>query len=646
MVRTWGIGLRMTVFTLLGAGLILALVVGVSYVRARRLLESELRARAEQTALATTNSIDTIHASVEKIVLGNVSVLEHHVPGTAELYRMLRVTVRANPEILGAAIALAPAPAADGSTRYLAPYAYRAGADIATKDLGAANYAYDRWDWFVEPKRQAGPVWSEPYFDEGGGEALMVTYSAPVYAAGDKRRFAAVATSDISLEWLTELLAELPLGSGYAFVISRDGAFVSHPMHGLIMKQTVFGLADREGDESMREVGRRMLAGETGFVPYRSAMTGERGWLAFAPLRRSGGSLGLVFTESDIMAEVNTLSRASAWYGVAGLALLALMIRLIALSITRPIQRLEAATRALGAGDLDTPLPATRGDDEVSGLARAFESMRGSLIEHIEQLRETTAARERIEGELQTARSIQMGLVPKTFPPFPERTEFDLHALLEPAREIGGDYYDFFMPDDDHLCLAVCDVSGKGMPAALFMAVTRTLLRGLHEPGIGPSAWLSRLNDALAQDNDAAMFVTVFLAVIDLRDGSCRYARGGHNPPLVLRANGAVETLPTIDGPVVGVMERAEFAEATAVIEPGDTLFVYTDGVTEAMNEADEMFGMARTAAEVRRVANRDCGQLIADVRAALEQYADGAPQSDDITMLAFRLLTARDTRA
>ena len=643
MVRKWSIGLRMTVFTLLGAGLILALVVGVSYVRARRLLETELRARAEQTALATTNSIDTIHASVEKIVLGNTLVLGRGLPDVPGLYRMLDETVRANPEILGAAIALEPKRGPAGPTDYVAPYAYRSGGSIATKDLAEGDYAYDTWDWFTQPRQSANPVWSEPYFDVGGGDALMVTYSAPVFTDGDPNRFVAVATADISLEWLTDLLARLRLGSGYAFVISRTGAFVSHPMHNLIMNETIFTLADREKDQSVRDVGRRMLEGETGFVRYRSAMTGEPGWLAFAPLRRSGGSLGLVFTESDIMAQVVTLSRASIGYGAVGIVLLALIIRLIALSITRPIQRLEVATRTLGSGDLDTPLPACSGDDEISRLARAFESMRGSLREHVEQLRETTAARERIEGELQTARSIQMSLVPKTFPPFPDRPEFDLSALLEPAREIGGDYYDFFMPDDDHLCLAVCDVSGKGMPAALFMAVTRTLLRGLHEPGIAPSAWLSRLNEALALDNDAAMFVTVFLAVIDLRDGACTYARGGHNPPLVLRANGAVEILPTIDGPVVGVMEDAEFAEATTTIHPGDTLFAYTDGVTEAMDGADEMFGLDRTAAELSRVEGRSCEQLISDVRGALQAHAAGAPQSDDITMLGFRQLgTAR----
>lgn len=643
MIRTWGIGLRMTVFTLLGAGLILALVVGVSYVRARRLLESELRARAEQTALATTNSIDTIHASVEKIVLGNTLVLEHRMPDVPELYRMLEETVRANPEILGAAIALDPKHEPPAPAGYVAPYAYRSGSSIATKDLGEGDYAYDTWDWFTRPRSSANPVWSEPYFDVGGGDALMVTYSAPVFADGDPNRFVAVATADISLEWLTDLLARLRLGSGYAFVISRTGAFVSHPMHSMIMNETIFTVADRENDPSMRDVGRRMLGGETGFVRYHSIMTGEPGWLAFAPLRRSGGSLGLVFTEADMMSQVAALSHASAGYGAVGVILLALIIRLIALSITRPIQRLEAATRALGSGDLDTPLPACSGDDEISRLSRAFGAMRTSLKEHIEQLRETTAARERIESELQTARSIQMSLVPKTFPPFPDRPEFDLYALLEPAREIGGDYYDFFMPDDDHLCLAVCDVSGKGMPAALFMAVTRTLLRGLYEPGIGPASWIARLNGALAQENDAAMFVTVFLAVVNLKDGACVFARGGHNPPLLLRADGAVEALPAIDGPVVGVMEDAEFAEATTTIHPGDTLFAYTDGVTEAMDVADEMFGLERTAAELSRVEGRFCEQLIHDIRGALETHAGGAPQSDDITMLALRLLaTAR----
>lgn len=631
------IGPRLTILVLIGTGVVLAGILSVSYLRARRLLEAGLEARAQQTALAVTNEIDAIQAAAEKVALANVNALQHEIGDEAELYRLVRTAVETNPEIVGAAIALDPRTSADGTGRYSAPYAYRTDEGVATKDLGAGDYRYDHWDWFVLPRDRGVPVWSEPYFDVGGGDTLMVTYSAPVYADGVEADFEAIATVDISLEWLTRLLGELPLGNGYAFLISPQGAYVSHPMRSLIMKKTIFSVADEHQDEQLRDLGLRMVGGESGFVPYRSLLTDEVGWLAFAPVRRSGGSLGLVFARGDIMADVAALNRAVAAVGLAGFLLLGAVTLWISRSITAPLERLEVATATLGAGDLDAQLPTFPGDDEIAKLASSFETMRASLKDHIEQLRLTTAANERIESELEMARSIQMGLVPKTFPPFPEREDFDLYATLEPARQIGGDYYDFFMSDEQHICLAVADVSGKGMPAALFMAVTRTLLRALQEPGAGPATVLERLNDELARDNDAAMFVTIFFAMIDLVDGACTWARGGHNPPWVIRADGSVETLPTIRGPVAGVMEGAEFAEETLHLAPGDTLFAYTDGVTEAMNTGGELFGVERTEAVLREAHGESCQSLLARMRAAIAEHAGGAEQSDDITMLAFR---------
>jgi sigma-B regulation protein RsbU (phosphoserine phosphatase) len=641
MLAKLRVGPRLAILVLLGTGIVLAGILTVSYIRGRALLEEGLEARAEQTALAATNQIDAIQAAAEKIALANVNILAHDVPDEAELYRLVRTTVATNPEIMGAAIALNPASGEAAS--YSAPYAWRSGESIATKDLGEGGYAYDQWEWFTAPRDGRAPVWSEPYFDTGGGESLMVTYSAPVFSAADPRRFVAVATVDISLEWLTRMLGELPLGNGYAFLLSREGAFVSHPIRGLIMKQTIFSVADEHDDDALRELGRRMVAGESGFVPFRSVLTGRVGWVAFAPMQRSGGSLGLVFSRKDVTADVVALNHGVAAAGLIDFALLALVTLSIARTITRPLERLEVATTTLGDGDLEAELPAFPGDDEVARLAVSFGAMRDRLREHIEQLRITTAANERINSELEMARAIQMGLVPKTFPPFPERRDLDLHAILEPARQIGGDYYDFLMPDERHICIAVADVSGKGMPAALFMAVTRTLLRALYEPGAGPGAVLERLNDELARDNDAAMFVTIFFACIDLANGTCTWARGGHNQPFLLRADGEVEMLPATDGAVVGVMEGLRFAEGSVRLEAGDTLFVYTDGVTEAMSPADELFGNERTIAALQRCRGESCAGLLGCVREEIAAHAAGAEQSDDITMLAIRLLNLHD---
>jgi phosphoserine phosphatase RsbU/P len=260
------------------------------------------------------------------------------------------------------------------------------------------------------------------------------------------------------------------------------------------------------------------------------------------------------------------------------------------------------------------------------------------IVHNEERERSTAAQKERMEGELTVARDIQRGIVPSIFPPFPEREEFDLHASLESAREVGGDLYDFFLLDDDHLCFAIGDVSGKGVPASLFMAVTITLLRAVGHRVGAPDEALARLNAALCRGNDSAMFVTLFFGICDLRTGELEYANGGHPPPYIVRADGGVEELPRAHGVGLGVSERARYERVTATLEPGDALLLYTDGVTEAMSFDEDMFGPERLEGVLARGDGRlSADRLLEDVRAAVWDFAAGAEQYDDLTLLAFR---------
>ena len=252
--------------------------------------------------------------------------------------------------------------------------------------------------------------------------------------------------------------------------------------------------------------------------------------------------------------------------------------------------------------------------------------------------RVTAAQKERMEGELTVAREIQKSIVPSIFPPFPEREEFDLHASLESAREVGGDLYDFFLLDDDHLCLAIGDVAGKGVPASLFMAVTITLLRAVGHRVDAPEEVLERVNAPLCRDNDSAMFVTLFFAIYDVRTGALAYSCGGHLPPYVVRADGRVDALPRTRGIGLGISEGAVFRTETATLQPGDAILLFTDGVTEAMDPAGGMFGDERLADVLAQGGGRlTAGQLLRDVRASVWAFAGGAEQYDDLTMLAFR---------
>lgn len=344
-----------------------------------------------------------------------------------------------------------------------------------------------------------------------------------------------------------------------------------------------------------------------------------------------------MFMKDQLMQQVFSLNRVNLVLGAAGFALLLVMALGLARSITRPLRQLAAATKTLASGNLDAPLPRATGEDEVAQLANAFEHMREDLKKYVLQLRETVATKERIESDLRIAHAIQMDLVPKTFPPFPDRKDMDMFGILEPAREVGGDFYDFFMPDDHHIFLFIGDVSGKGMPAALFMAVTRTLLKAISREKRSPAVILRTLNNDLAEDNDSNMFVTLFCALLDLKDGTCRFSNGGHNPPYILRAGGDIVRLPLTGDTIVGVIPDTEFNEATIGLDSGDMLFLYTDGVTEAMNPANELFEETRLEDALRQNKGQTSMQVVHSTQEIMRTFISGAEQSDDITMLVFR---------
>ena len=270
----------------------------------------------------------------------------------------------------------------------------------------------------------------------------------------------------------------------------------------------------------------------------------------------------------------------------------------------------------------------------------ADESLLVGLSAHITvaleraRLIEAYVEKERMEEALKLAHDIQMSMVPKIFPPFPERSEFDIFATLVPAKEVGGDLYDFFFLDNDHLCFAVGDVSGKGVPASLFMAVTKTLFRATASNGGTPGEILARLNAEICRDNESCMFVTLFCAILDVRTGQVDYSNGGHNPPYYLHQKG-VSPLENLGGRALGVVKQSPYASGRMVLGPGEALLLYTDGVTEAMNPSETLYSDQRLEQFLGTNRGSSPRQIIGDLIGDVRQFAGGAPQSDDITVLA-----------
>ncbi len=242
-----------------------------------------------------------------------------------------------------------------------------------------------------------------------------------------------------------------------------------------------------------------------------------------------------------------------------------------------------------------------------------------------------------IQKELDTARTIQHSLVPRTFPPFPERTDFDIHAQMTSARAVGGDFFDFFLIDDHHLGVVIGDVSGKGIPAALYMAVTRTQIKTTALQGKSPEECLLEVNRVLVREKVSAMFATCFYGLLDTRTGELRYCSAGHNPPYVLRASGALETIDLAGGIPLGLFDGRPYTGGSVQLAPEDALFLYTDGVPEANNAALDDFTDERLASSLRAAGSLPCREILDCITRELLNFTDGAPQSDDITMLSLR---------
>ena len=275
--------------------------------------------------------------------------------------------------------------------------------------------------------------------------------------------------------------------------------------------------------------------------------------------------------------------------------------------------------------------------DEVENLSTVMGDMETRLGEYIENLTRVTAEKERIGAELSIATQIQADMLPRIFPPFPERIDMDIYATMNPAKEVGGDFYDFFLVDEDHLCLVIADVSGKGVPAALFMVIAKTLIKSRAQLGESPAEILNHVNTQLCDGNEAELFVTVWLAVIELSTGKGVAANAGHEHPAIRRKDGQYELIIYRHSPAVAVMDGMRFREHSFELNPGDSLYVYTDGVTEATNAGNQLFGTDRMVEALNRDPGADPKQILTTVREAIDDFVGEAPQFDDITMLCLR---------
>lgn len=523
-------------------------------------------------------------------------------------------------------------------------------------DLGVENYyEFRNSEWYADGKKSSAPFFTKAYQDSYG-RGLTITCVAPIYDAANKFRGCIgidILMNDINSSMVNDHIVE----PSYATLIDSEGYIISSKDVDETSSGTT-SIFDENVDTPIKDVSDKVLSNADGIA--QKGKGDEAIYIAYSKIPLTEWTLCIMSPVKNIIEpaleikdniDTNTEQVSVTVYEsirviiMNCLVLFAVIILVItffvgkrASKITAPLKNLEYDVLEISKGKFDKRTEVMT-DDEIGSLARTFNDMTESLQKYIADLKEVTAREERIASELSVATKIQADMLPSKFPAYPERHEFDIYATMAPAKEVGGDFYDFFLVDENHLAMVIADVSGKGVPAALFMVISKTLIKNQALAGLSPKDILMTVNNQLCANNEAEMFVTVWLGIVDLRTGEMTAANAGHEYPVICKAGGQYELFKDKHGFVLAGMENSRYREYELQFENGDRLFVYTDGVAEATNVQSELYGTKRLVDTLNRNTDAGCEEIVHRVRDDIDNFVGEAEQFDDITMVCFQYM-------
>ena len=643
--------------------------------------------------------LNTATARVER-VLSNISTgTTNHVPEIQaslgqpdKLHDIVEQVVRLNPDIRSCGISFV-----DGyypqKGRWFCPYAFRNdNGQVEVSTVGDAAHDYLESDWFKESLASEKAFWSKPFFSASDSlQTPLVAYMIPI--RDNDGNTVAVLGADMSLDMIkpgrfslldsineeddandsisyesTEAGEKISKEKQYLnieeqkwrlvyrhYIIDGDGTFIAHPDKSLVGRENYFDHAKETTDTIDDYVGCQMVAGKRGIysdedddpVSFDFCETnGFSVYMFYEPVDHTNWSMSIAVP--SVMVDLFAIILALIMPALIGLGLLVLYIagRIIIRRAVKPLKTLAASADEVAKGHFNTPLPVIKHNDEVKLLRDSFEKMQISLTQYVDDLKKTTASKAAIESELKVAHDIQMSMLPKIFPPYPERHDVDIYGSLTPAKDVGGDLFDFFIRDEQFF-FCIGDVSGKGVPASLVMAVTRSLFRNISANVTEPHHIVRTLNKALTEGNETNMFVTLFLGVLDLKTGHMTYCNAGHDAPLLIgRGVGVLPCMPNLP---LGIEPDWNFVLQETDLDQKTTIFLFTDGLNEAENVSHSQFGDERiqSVAQSLLAAGKNAPQtLVASMSDAVHDFVGEAEQSDDLTMLAIQYLGVNETPA
>ena len=644
---TWRIMLRLLIFM----GIPTALVFGGCYM----LVYAAAIGICDQLVSGEQEELRRITSDLHVASINTAPVIEENLERPEKIASIIERMLRRNPYMRSCGIAFT-----DGyypkKGRWFCPYAVRVTSDsIETHVLDGSKHDYLGEAWFQESLSHKEGYWGRAFIDSINQQRPLVSYYLPIHDRRDST--VAILRADLSLDWLNDKIQTFgtkrktsndsitisyenndkgdewdPEYAIYYFMVDSTGTLLLHPDQKRVLKHNIKEYVTADPDNAIESLLARNSSEDDELKLDDQSML-----VTFHPVKFTDWSLALVIPELVVQIVA---------YVFGGIMILIILIGMLAVYIfgrrtikksTQPLKQLAESANEVAKGNFATTLPPLNSRDEIHMLRDSFEQMQHSLTKYVEELKSTTAQKASFESELKVAHNIQMSMLPKTFPPYPERDDIDIFGTLMPAKAVGGDLFDFYI-HNEQLIFCIGDVSGKGVPASLFMAVTRSLFRNVSARELKPHLIVKALNESLSENNDLYMFVTLFVGVLDLQTGLLRYCNAGHDSPLLIGRG--VGVLPCDSNLPIGIQPDWEFTEQETLIDQHTTIFLFTDGLNEAENISHAQFGDQRilgVAESLLATGNHRPTTVVKKMNEAVHAFVGNAEQSDDLTMLAIQ---------
>ena len=629
-----GLAFKQSMMILAAITVVFGLIFGIMSYKTQDMLNKMTVENGEETSRANVNYIDKLFNAGKLVGDDVASTLGKRKMTKAELdtFLLQSLTNARNlvPQIVAVVLAYEPGMGPETPKGEFMRLARFTENEIKLVTGGH----YEDKEWYYSTRDGKTSRWQEPFIGEFVPEPIAV-YTVPIFQKNNKGEevLAGVLAIDMSIDFLKDEISSIPVSnSGYAIITSAKNVAVAYPKsiaqgkrNREIVVKEIRGNSQVNFDRQTRDSSGLFIGTVAG---------GEESAIYYTTIKANNWTFMVVWPIEKYLKDQSSMRKLFLVLAIGGYIIILIIILLISFRVAKPLKELAIAARKLGRGNFNVTIPQITGRDEISEFAGAFSNMLTELKDHIERQKDM----KRIERELDLARNIQLSMLPGS--EHDENSDDDRHELapfLLPAKEVGGDFYDFFKIDNDHLCVVIGDVSGKGVAAALFMMVARIILRTTTKNLKSIVDAFNRTNFALAKRNKLNMFVTVWAGIIDLRTGHIDFASAGHNPPAVRHSDGSVEFIKSKAGLVMAAMEETIYKPQTYDLNKGDTLFLYTDGVTEATNTNDVLFGDSRLLATLKMGGERSTADTCTLVKKEIDNFVQDAPQFDDITMLAIK---------